>query len=66
MYSTSQVGHSLTSASMETIPLRTSSILETSAPSLKQVSQTAMILCRSSSMLLVEHSGEISAPRLLK
>lgn len=54
-------------ASIETMPLRTSSTWFSFAfASLKQASQTPMILCRSSSIPLDDFSGEISAPRLLK
>lgn len=55
----------LTDTMMETMLLRMPSI-SAGSPSLKQTSQTPMILCRSSSMPLVDFSAEISAPSPLK
>lgn len=55
----------LTKTSIETIPLRMLSI-SASGTSLKQASQTPIILCKSSSIPFGDFSSEISAPRLLK
>lgn len=55
----------LTKTSIDTIPLRILSI-SASGTSLKQASQTPIILCKSSSIPFGDFSSDISAPRLLK
>lgn len=55
----------LTETIIETMLFNMPSI-STGSPSLKQTSQTPMILCKSSSIPLLDFSSEISAPKLLK
>ena len=56
----------LTKANIETIPFRTSSIWLGLLTSVKQASQTPIILCKSSSIPFSDLSLEISAPSPLK
>lgn len=58
-------GRTLTVTIIETMLFNMPSI-STGSPSLKQISQTPIILCKSSSIPLLDFSSDISAPLLLQ
>lgn len=60
-----QINKNLTETIIDTMLLRIASISDGS-PSLKQISQTPIILCKSSSIPFGDFSSDISAPKALK